>query len=493
MKLKALLKDIPDCVVKGSKDVEITGLSANSKVIAPGYLFVAKKGAADDGNKYIPEALQAGAAAILTDIYNPFVKVTQIIHSSTREVEARLAAQFYQHPSEQLYVVGVTGTNGKTTSSFLYKHILDAIHKPCGLIGTIDWIVKDHHYKATHTTPDVITCQRLLREMVSQGCEAVSMEVASHALDQNRVGCIDFDVAVFTNLTQDHLDYHKTMQDYGHAKARLFTSLKKGHKKSGFPERIAIVNGDDPAHTLMVHSCSVPVMTYGLTEAADVQARNMAFYPDKTTFDVFYQGEIRPFSWGMRGKYNVYNGLGAIAMGLSRGMTLKDVLEILSRFKTVRGRLEAVENPFGLNVFVDYAHTDDALHNVLTTLKEAKRGGRLLLVFGCGGNRDPGKRPKMGRVAAELADQVFVTSDNPRDEKPEDIISQILSGIPDKSSVHVEVDRREAIAAAVKEAGPEDMVLIAGKGHETYQIFSHKTIEFDDVQVAKECMYERFA
>lgn len=493
MKLKVLLKDMPDCVVKGAKDIEITGLTSNSKVVAPGNLFVAKKGTVDDGNKYVPEALQAGASAILTDIYNPFIKVTQIIHPNTRAVEAELAAQFYQHPSQQLYVVGITGTNGKTTSSFLCKHILDAIHKPCGLIGTIDWIVKDHHYKATHTTPDVITAQRLLREMVTQGCSAVSMEVASHALDQNRVGCIDFDVAIFTNLTQDHLDYHKTMEAYGSAKAKLFTSLKQGRKKEGFPERMAIVNVDDPAHTFMLRSCKALVMTYGFNEKADVRAKEMAFYPDKTTFDVVYKGQVRPFMWTMRGKYNVYNALGAISMGLSRGMSLDDVLQVLSSFKTVRGRLEAVSNPYGLNVFVDYAHTDDALRNVLETLAEAKRGGRLLVVFGCGGNRDPGKRPKMGKVAAEIADSVFVTSDNPRDENPEDIISQILAGIADKSHVHAEVDRRRAIRAAINEARPEDMVLIAGKGHETYQIFSHKTIEFDDAEVAKECIYERFA
>ncbi len=484
MKLKNLLKDIEGCVVKGSKEIEITGLSSNSKVVVPGHLFVAKKGSADDGNKYISEAVSAGAVAVLTDIYNPFVKAVQIIHSDIRAVEAQLASQYYQHPSSQLYVVGVTGTNGKTTSSFIYKHLLDSLDKPCGLIGTIDWIVKETHYKATHTTPDVITCQRLLREMVMQGCQAVSMEVASHALDQNRVGSIDFDVAVFTNLTQDHLDYHKDMDTYATAKARLFKGLSQ--------KSLAIVNSDDPAYKLMLKECRALVMTYGLEDNADVRASDIICYPDKTTCQISYKGHSRPFSWSMRGRYNIYNLLSAVGLGLSIGLKLEEVLPILARFKGVRGRLEAVENPYGLNVFVDYAHTDDALHNVLKTLVEAKKGGRLIVVFGCGGNRDTTKRPKMGKVAADLADKVYITSDNPRDEEPESIISQILAGIADKSHVCVEVDRRQAIAAAIKEAGPADMVLIAGKGHETYQIFSHRTIEFDDAQVAKESIDEKF-
>lgn len=481
MKLKTLLKDIPDCVVKGSRDIDITGLSSHSKVVAPGNLFVAKKGKSDDGQHYMNEALRAGAVAVLTDIYNPFIKVTQIIHPHTRQIEAELAAQYYQHPSSQLFVVGVTGTNGKTTSSFLYKHLLDSIGMPCGVIGTIDWIVGDHHYKASHTTPDAITSQRLLREMVTHGCKAVAMEVSSHALDQNRVGCIDFDVAVFTNLTQDHLDYHGTLEAYGASKAMLFRSLKG----------LAILNADDPAHLLM--KGGQKVMTYGLLEGADVRATDIAFYPDKTSFMVHYKGESRPFSWSMRGRYNIANGLSAIALGLSRGLSLDQILPIMASFRTVRGRLEAVDNSYGLNVFVDYAHTEDALRNVLTTLAEGKRGGRLIVVFGCGGNRDPDKRPKMGRVAAELADLVFVTSDNPRDEEPEAIISAILTGMPNKDHVMALTDRRSAIAAALKEARPDDMVLIAGKGHETYQIFSHKTVEFDDVLVAKECMNERFS
>ncbi len=484
MKLKDLLKNIEGCVVRGSKGIEITGLSSNSKVVVPGHLFVAKKGLLDDGNKYILEALSAGAVAILTDIYNPFVKAVQIIHPDIRAVEAQLASQYYQHPSKQLYVVGVTGTNGKTTSSFIYKHLLDSLNKPCGLIGTIDWIVKDTHYKATHTTPDVITCQRLMKEMIMQGCTALSMEVASHALDQNRVGSIDFDVAVFTNLTQDHLDYHKDMDSYAKAKAQLFKGLSK--------ESLAIVNIDDPGYKIMLKDCQALVMTYGIDQKADVRACNIMCYPDKTTCQIFYKGDLKPFSWGMRGRYNIYNLLSAVALGLSIGVMLEEILQILACFKGVRGRLEAVENAYGLNVFIDYAHTEDALKNVLKTLEEAKNGGRLIVVFGCGGNRDTTKRSKMGKVAAEIADKVYITSDNPRNEDPESIISQILAGIIDKSHICVEVDRRLAIIAAIKEAGPKDMVLIAGKGHETYQILSYKTVEFDDAQIAKESINEKF-
>lgn len=483
IKLKKLLKNVPIQSIKGSKEIDITGLASNSKLVAPGNLFIAKKGLTHDGAQFIPEAVAAGASAILTDLYNPFFsQVVQIIHPNVAEVEALIAKEYYGHSSNRLFLIGITGTNGKTTTSYLVRHLLEKLGERCGLIGTIEWIVGGHVYPSEKTTPDVLQNYKLFHEMASVGCQDCVMEVSSHALDQGRVRSIEFDVAVFTNLTQDHLDYHQSMDHYARAKARLFSSLKKEGEKPY--SKVAIVNCDSPYFQQMIAGCQSRLFTYGIDHPADLTASSIRLTSLGMEFEVHYLHQNYFFTSPLIGRFNVYNLLAAMSVGLARGYEMKDILYALSSFERVLGRLERVPNDKGLNIFVDYAHTDDALSNVLTTLKELAKG-RLITVFGCGGGRDRTKRPKMGMVVEHLSDLAIITSDNPRHEEPEEIIREILSGFKNPDRALVMIDRKEAIECAVQIADPKDIVLIAGKGHETYQIFSHQTIDFDDRMVAK--------
>lgn len=488
MKLKKILKDIPLKDVKGSKEIEITGLCANSKLVAPGNLFVAKKGRVEDGTQYIHEAVDAGAVAVLTDILDPSLKkVTQIIHPHVVDIEGQLAAHYYQFPSRQLFTVGITGTNGKTTTSFLVKHLLDQLDMPCGLIGTIEYIIGKNRYQATRTTPDVISNHKMLREMLTQGCKAAVMEVTSHALDQGRTKNIEFDAAIFTNLTLDHLDYHHTMENYCHAKQKLFKELESKKASSNFP--IAIMNADSPWTEKMLVDCKAHILTYGLDIKARVRAKNIEFSSQGTRFKICYQGEQIDCESPLVGRFNIYNYLAAVCVGIARQEPLEKIVGILSSFSGIPGRMQRVNNDLHLNIFVDFAHTDDALSNVLECLQEFKKG-RIITVFGCGGDRDASKRPKMAKAAEELSDFSIVTSDNPRSENPESICQQITQGFR-KNHWKVEVDRRKAIRLAIEMAHPEDIILIAGKGHEAYQIFAHKTIEFDDRKVAAQICSEK--
>lgn len=485
MKVKKLLKGIPIQQVKGSKEVAISGLCANSKLVAPGHLFIAKKGKTDDGARYIPEAIQAGACAILTDLYDPSLKhVTQLIHSDVAAMEAMLAAAYYQFPSDHLWMVGVTGTSGKTTISLLTKYLLDHLYGPCGLIGTIEYIMGQHRYPATRTTPDVIQNHRLLREMIKQGCRSAVMEVTSHAMDQGRVAEIDFDVAIFSNLTPEHLDYHPSMEHYAEAKSHLFRSLGKGKKKAA----LAILNVDDPWHMKMRENCNVPILTYGIDHPADLMASHIHLNRTGTALQVTYQGKTVACQWPLVGRFNVYNCLAAMVVALSRQMALEEVAARMVTLPFVRGRLEAVPNDLQLKIYVDFAHKDDALANVLQTLEELKTG-RIITVFGCGGDRDRFKRPRMAATSERYSDWTIVTSDNPRSEDPEAICQEIAKGFT-KKNYTIELDRRLAIRQAIEMASKEDIILIAGKGHEVYQIFAHKTIEFDDCKVVAEICSE---
>jgi UDP-N-acetylmuramoyl-L-alanyl-D-glutamate--2,6-diaminopimelate ligase len=487
MKIKKLFKDIIVKAIKGSKDIEITGLCSNSKLVAPGNLFIAKKGRTTDGNKFITDAVSAGAVAVLTDIYDPSLKnIVQIIHPDVVAIEGAIAAQYYESPSDHLFIVGITGTNGKTTTAFLIKHLFDKLKEPCGLMGTIEYIVGEHHYQATHTTPDVITNQKMLREMVNHGCTTAVMEVTSHALDQRRVSNVEYDVAVFTNLTVDHLDYHLTMEDYCKAKNKLFRSLdnKKSRKLKPF-HKTAVINGDSPWKQQMIEECPACVFTYGIENACDLQATNIQLSGKGTTFDLTFKEEITLVTVPLVGRFNVYNFLAALSVGLVKGEPLIKLLEIFKSFKPVPGRLEPVQNSLGLKIFVDFAHTDDALINVLECLKEFKKG-RIITVFGCGGDRDRTKRPKMAVAAEDNSDICIVTSDNPRSEDPQAIIQEVVKGFKKPSQHILEPDRRKAIEKAVEMANDDDIILIAGKGHEKFQIFAHKTIEFDDRKVAQE-------
>lgn len=484
MKIKKLIKDIPIHQIKGSKEIEITGICANSKLVSPGNLFIARKGRSSDGAHYIPEAIAAGAVAVLTDIYDPFLKdVTQIIHHDVQSIEGLLAANYYCFPGDELFMVGITGTNGKTTTSFLVKHLLDQLDAPCGLIGTIEYIIGDHRYQATRTTPDVTANHKMLREMITHGCQSAVMEVTSHALDQGRVNQIDYDVAVFTNLTLDHLDYHSTMEEYCLAKNKLFRFLKNTPKKNKFI-KTAVINGDSPWSSKVAEGCSARKFLYGIDNPkVDIRATKIELSPLGTHFTLCWQGKCIPFHTPLVGRFNVYNTLAAVGVALSREMNIEAIASAIKNFKSVAGRLEPVPNSLNLKIYVDFAHSDDALTNVLESLQEFKKG-RIITVFGCGGDRDASKRPKMAQASEAISDFTLVTSDNPRSEDPAAIAAQIVKGFSEKAHYKVILDRHEAIEFAIKMATPEDIILIAGKGHEPYQIFAHKIVEFDDRKVA---------
>lgn len=489
MKLKKLLKNISNCVVKGSQELMITGISSNSKSIIPGNLFIAKKGQTHDGEKYIFEAIEGGAAAVLTDLYNPSLKqITQILNSKPEEVEAQIAAEFYQHPSNALLTIGITGTNGKTTSSIIIKYLLDSLYGVAGLIGTIEYFIGSQRLQATRTTPDVTTNQRLLREMVNHECRSVVMEVSSHALMQGRVDYINYDIAVFTQLTAEHLDYHGTMQSYCEAKNRLFRNLNQLPTKKN-RQKWAVINQDCNWSSEILEGCTANVLTYGVNKSADLIATHLRLDDQGTFAEVSYLEESVTCYWPLIGRFNVYNCLAAIGVLLTQGFTLKNISEKLKTLPFIQGRIQKVKNALDLKIYVDYAHTEDALKNVLMTLNEVKKG-KLIAVFGCGGDRDKFKRPKMAKVSEEYSDLAIVTSDNPRSEDPITICREVIKGFTNNNIFMVELDRYEAIKKAILQASPEDLILIAGKGHETYQIFAKQTIEFDDSQVAQEICLE---
>jgi len=480
MKLKTLLKDLPELQLKGSKELEITGITSNSKLAGPGNLFIAKKGMRSDGSQFIPEAISNGAHAILTDIYDPTLKqITQLLCSNVAKIEGKVASHYYQQPSRKLFMVGITGTNGKTTTTFAIKHLFDASELPCGLIGTIEYVVGARRYTASRTTPDVCANHKLLCEMYTSGCKACVMEVTSHALDQGRVDEVNIDVAVFTNLTHEHLDYHHNMDEYFKAKVKLFSRLKS--------HNVALLNADDPWAMKVKGQTPAGILTFGIQNEADIVAKNIVFNPSGTSFLVAYKGQEVNFHWPLVGRFNVYNALSCIGVGLVKGLSLEMIASRLATFQSAPGRLEAVPNPLGLQVYVDYAHKPDALKNVLETLRELARA-RIITVFGCGGDRDREKRPLMAKVSEELSDLSIVTSDNPRSEDPLMIIQEIVTGFRQLKGHLIEVDRKKAIQLAIDHAQANDIVLIAGKGHEAQQIFASQTIDFDDKLVAASCL-----
>jgi UDP-N-acetylmuramoyl-L-alanyl-D-glutamate--2,6-diaminopimelate ligase len=474
MKIKQLLQGVPDVTVKGSKEVEITGLSSDSTRVAPGNLFIARKGLKRDGAEFIPQATLSGAAAVLTTLYDPSLKITQIVVPYPEKLEAKLAARYYEHPSKELFVVGVTGTKGKTTSSYLIWHLLNQLSKPAGLIGGVETIIGEKRIASTLTTHDPIRNQKALREMVSAGLEAAVMEVSSHGLEQERVGEIEFDLALFTNLLNDHLDYHGTMENYAAAKKKLFDRAP-----------VRILNADSPWSEQMAGGRAA--FTYGIEAAATARATDIEVSSRGTRFTLEYRGKREPFATELIGRFNVYNLLGAIAVGLEMDEGLSTLSTIFAKTPQVPGRLERIENAKGFQLFVDHAHTGDALDNVLSTLRELTPN-RLIVVFGCGGGRDRERRRGMAKAAEKWADVAIVTSDNPRHEDPNEICRQILGAFQSQRQVTLEIDRRAAIGLAVGFAKEGDIVLIAGKGHEKTQIFGSQTVPFEDSLVAKEAL-----
>ena len=484
MKLDMLLAALPAAKRFGPAGREIAGIACDSRQVRPGWLFVAIPGNKMDGFAFIDDAVTRGAVAVVTEQAPPGLKdVTVIRVPNAREALARLASTFYGHPSARLRLIGVTGTNGKTTVTYMIRDILESAGLSCGLIGTVEYRLGSRVIPASRTTPDSLTLQSFLSQMVQSGCASAVMEVSSHALDQERAWGIEFDAAVFTNLTQDHLDYHKTMEAYFEAKRRLFTAIGRGGKPAA-----AILNLDDPYGRRLAESPDIKarIITYGRAPEAAVRADRIRLGPSGSAFHATTPWGEADLTLRLLGGYNVSNALAAMAACGSLGISLSIVKQRLGEMRAVPGRLEQVPCKRGFQVFVDYAHTDDALLNVLQTLREIT-AGRLIVVFGCGGNRDRTKRPKMGAVAGRLADYSVLTSDNPRTEDPLAILDQIRAGIG-QAPHEVVPDRAEAIRRAIGLAREGDIVLIAGKGHETFQEFDNRVIPFDDREIARELL-----
>ncbi len=488
MQLKTLAHAIPVQQVIGSLDREVDGIYYDSRRVQKNGLYVAVRGAHVDGHQFTEQAIERGASAIVVEEPESHSRATSLVVADSRGALADLAFTFYRQPALRLKMAGITGTNGKTTTSFLLKHICESAGLRSGLIGTVRYEIGERVLPATRTTPESADLQELLAQMRAAGCKAAIMEVSSHAIAQERIRGLEWDVAIFTNLTQDHLDYHQSMAEYFEAKARLFTSLAGQQNKKA---ATSVINLDDRYGEKLLGRLGdeSAVVTYGLSQRADFRASNYRTEFGGTSFQLDARGRSYLVRVPLIGRFNVLNSLAALAAATSLGINLRDAVLSLGKAPQVPGRLEAVPAKRQFQVFVDYAHTDDALLNVLKTLRElAPR--RLLVVFGAGGDRDQQKRPLMGRVADEHADYSIITSDNPRKEDPLAIIAEIKKGF---RSTHYEAvpDRAEAIARAIALAEPRDIVLIAGKGHEPYQEFADHTVPFDDLQVARRALENR--
>ncbi|NLG86606.1 MAG: UDP-N-acetylmuramoyl-L-alanyl-D-glutamate--2,6-diaminopimelate ligase [Firmicutes bacterium] len=474
-------------------NITINQIAYDSRMVQPGSLFVAVRGYKEDGHSYIQEALARGAQAVVLD--RPEVQlppaVVRILVPDSRAVLPDLAAAFYDYPSRKLKVVGITGTNGKTTTTFLSESIFQAAGYKTGLIGTVENHVGDQVLPVERTTPESVDVEKLMWQMVENGVTHVAMEVSSHALALGRVKNIEFDVAVFTNLTQDHLDFHGTLDNYRQAKAQLFAQLGQTGSKGG--PRTAVLNADDPSSKEMQAATSANVLTYAVHSPADITADDIEIRVQEAAFTLKTPVGQKRVHLHTTGLFSVYNALAASGVGLCQGVDLDTIAAALQDMPGVPGRFEQVKCGQDFAVIVDYAHTPDGLENILRTAQEFA-AGRIILVFGCGGDRDRTKRPIMGRLGVEYADKVFITSDNPRTEDPMTIIAEIEAGAKQaagaKGSYCLIPDRRQAIFAALEEARPQDIVLIAGKGHETYQILGKKTIHFDDREVVREYFKE---
>jgi len=479
VKLGELLQKSEVLAAGAPLDLEVTGLNYDSRTLKPGELFVAVKGLVVDGHRFLPQVQEKGAAgAVVMDTGNlpaglPWVRV-----KDTRRELSRLSARFYDYPSRRLKVIGVTGTNGKTTTTFLIEKILTDGGFAAGLLGTISNRVGNRELASSRTTPESLDVQRLLAEMVQAGADYGVMEVSSHALALNRVEDVNFEAAVFTNLTQDHLDFHPTMDDYRRAKVRLFEMLD--------PDQPALINLDDPNAPYFLKAKRGVALGYGFSPEADFRAENLKTGLKGSCFDLRYPGGRITVQLNTPGKFSVYNALAAFGLTFSQGLDPQGIARSLAHYPGVPGRFQVLPTARPFAVVVDYAHTPDGLDNVLKTIRDFVEG-RVITVFGAGGDRDRSKRPLMGERAGSLSDYVLVTSDNPRTEDPLKIIQDILPGLKRTGTPYLaEPDRRVAIAKALRLAGPGDVVLIAGKGHETYQIAGETILPFDDRQVALE-------
>lgn len=473
MKLSDVLKHVSPLEVNGSLDTEITGVNMDSRLVEAGNLFVAVKGTQTDGHTYIAKAIELGASVVLVSepIENPIEGVTYVRVADTEDAVGKVATAFYGDPTDHLTLVGVTGTNGKTTTATVLYQLFRGFGHKVGLCSTVCNYIDDQPIEATHTTPDPITLNKLLAEMVAAGCEYAFMECSSHSIHQKRIGGLKFAGGIFTNLTRDHLDYHKTFENYRDAKKAFFDGLSK--------DAFAITNLDDKNGMVMVQNCAAKVSTYSTRAMADLRGKIIEESIEGMLLDI----NGTEVSVAFVGRFNVSNLLGVYGAAVALGKDPQEVLRVLSILKPVNGRFEAIRSPKGFSAIVDYAHTPDALENVLTSINEIVNGrGQVITVCGAGGNRDKGKRPLMAQEAAKRSDRVIITSDNPRFEEPQDIVNDMLAGLTEedmKKTIAI-VDRREAIRCAAMMAQPGDVILVAGKGHEPYQDVKGVKHHFDD-------------
>ncbi|MBQ8714165.1 MAG: UDP-N-acetylmuramoyl-L-alanyl-D-glutamate--2,6-diaminopimelate ligase [Prevotella sp.] len=480
MRLSELLRYVKPLCIIGDDQIDITGVNIDSRKIEKGHLFVAIKGTQTDGHKFIPKAVELGATAVLCEDLpeEKAAGITYIQVPSTENAVGPIATVFFGEPSQKLKLIGVTGTNGKTTVATLLYNMFRKFGHKCGLLSTVCNYIEDEAIPADHTTPDPIELNRLLSKMVDAGCEYAFMECSSHAIVQQRIGGLKFTGGLFTNLTRDHLDYHKTFENYRDAKKAFFDNLSK--------DAFAITNADDKNGSVMVQNCKARIKTYSTRTMADFRARIIECH-----FEGMYL-EIDGKEVGVQfiGKFNVSNLLAVYGAAVMLGKKPEDILLILSTLKSVAGRLEPIRSKDGVTAIVDYAHTPDALENVLNAIHEVLdgKGGQVITVCGAGGNRDKGKRPLMAQEAVKQSDRVIITSDNPRFEEPQDIINDMLAGLTNqqmKKTISI-TDRKEAIRTACMMAQKGDVILIAGKGHEDYQEIKGVKHHFDDREVVRE-------
>ncbi|MEC4676322.1 MAG: UDP-N-acetylmuramoyl-L-alanyl-D-glutamate--2,6-diaminopimelate ligase [Nitrospirota bacterium] len=493
MKLAGILRGVDIVEISGDAGIGISGIAYDSRKVTPGNLFVAVRGEHTDGHDFIGDAIKNGAVAILhdKDINSDGLRtrikgehnardldgLTVIRVSNSREALAIVSNNFFMRPSHRLSVIGVTGTNGKTTTAYIIKSILEAWDRKTGLTGTIQHMLPDEVREARHTTPESLEFQGLLYNMLASGCTHVVSEISSHALSQGRVDGTVFSAAVFTNLTRDHLDFHKTMENYFMSKTRLFTALLD-------ESATAVINSDDPWGRKLIETLSGNVLTYGLGTDTDIMATDIASSFDGLRFKIVMRGRKHSVTSPLTGLPNVYNILSSAAAATALGVPWSVILDGIKKAGTITGRFEKVDAGQGFLAIVDYAHTEDALERLIYTARGLTKG-KIITVFGCGGDRDRGKREVMGSIATRLSDSVIITSDNPRSEDPEKIIREIVSGAVRKNFL-IEADRREAIKRSVMMASDGDVVLVAGKGHEVYQEIKGERFEFSDRKILEE-------
>lgn len=472
IELKRLLDTIPDASVKGNSHISIRNMAYDSRAVEPGDLFVALKGQHHDGHAFVSDAVSRGAAAVVTERDCHLQGVVNIVVPDSRKVLALLAAEYYDHPAKDLTLIGITGTNGKTTISRLVKGVLEAKGYKVGLIGTIEYWIAQERMPAGLTTPESLDLHRMFKRMMSLGVEYAVVEVSSHSLSLDRVFGLGFDIGVFSNLSRDHLDFHGTIDEYEQTKSLLFRSLDWAKAK-------AIINRDDPSGRKMMEVSKAPVISYGLDRESSIWANGVSLTGDKTCFTVHSPEYALPIDFPFLGTFNVYNALAACGVGYALGVEPSVIKEGLERIRPVEGRFERVDCGQPFTVIVDYSHTPDALEHCLSAARELTQE-RVIVVFGCGGDRDKGKRPLMGEIADRLADIVIVTSDNPRSEDPHLILEDIEGGLSSRNGLEKIVDRRRAIERAVELAEEGDFVVVAGKGHERYQIVGQRKVPFND-------------